>query len=89
MILPERVLGRPGPTGSCPAWRWGRFRHAEIDQPLAQFLVGFHALHRGDVGVDALALDVVGKPTTAASAILSQYPERSRPRRYPCGGRRR
>ena len=60
MILPERVLGRPGEN-----WIWSGAANGPIsflhvrDQLLAQLLARLIALDQRDVAVDALALDVV------------------------------
>ena len=60
MILPERVLGRPGEN-----WIWSGVAIGPIfvadmgDEFLAQRIRALHAVHQRDVAIDALSLDVV------------------------------
>ena len=81
MILPERVFGRPGATGSRPA-AIGPISLADPgDQLLAQRL-GRPRRASGDVGVDALALDVVRIADDGGLGDRgARRPARSRPRR--------
>ena len=62
MILPERVLGRPGgPVDDVRCGDRADFLADVLDEFLLQVVGVFLALFEGDVGVDALSLDVVGE----------------------------
>ncbi len=78
MILPDRVLGRPGANWitsgeaigpiSLRTWATSSLRRSSI---------AVMSLHEGHVGVNALALTSWGKPTTAASETQSMRHERA------------
>ena len=60
MILPERVFGRPGANWIRSGEAIGPISlRTQCDQFLAQLLARLLARHQRDIGVDALALDVV------------------------------
>ena len=60
MILPERVFGRPGANWMRSGEAIGPISlRTQLHQFLAQLLARLLAGHQRDIGVDALALDVV------------------------------
>ena len=60
MILPDRVLGRPGANWIRSGLAIGPISlRTQSARARAQLLGRLHAAHQGDVGVDALALDGV------------------------------
>jgi polyribonucleotide nucleotidyltransferase len=92
MILPERVLGRPGAHWITSGVAIGPISLRTLLRPVpcAARLVGSLAGLQRDIGVDALALDVVRDSRPRRPRPPSHgRPARSRPRPCPCGGRRR
>ncbi len=60
MILPERVFGRPGAHWIRSGLAIGPISvRTQASSSLRSVVGGLDALHQGDIGVDALALDVV------------------------------
>jgi hypothetical protein len=59
MILPERVFGRPGAHWMMSTGDRADLGPTQLDQFLLQLVGRLDAGHGRDVGVDALALDVV------------------------------
>jgi hypothetical protein len=60
MILPERVLGRPGAHWIRSGLAIGPISvRTQASSFLAQVVGRLDPLHQGDIGIDALALDVV------------------------------